>query len=148
MIYIAPTNATVTTTATGKTEKLRGAIALTSRRIIFTYKVLLDHKTISVDLVQVQGVNSRGNSMTGGHVEVLTMVNTIEFLVKYKKETIAAIQQAFETTIAAAKTPQVTAQPAQTDVLGQIKKLAELRAAGVLTESEFAQKKAELLTRL
>lgn len=148
VIYIAPTNVTVTTTATRKTEKLPGAIALTSRRIIFTYKVLLDHKTISVDLAQVQSVNSRGNSMTGGHVEVLTMVNTIEFLVKYKKETIAAIQQAFETTIAAAKTPQVTAEPAQTDVLAQIQKLAELQAAGVLTEAEFAQKKAELLARL
>jgi len=69
-------------------------------------------------------------------------------LVKYKKDTIAAIQQAFETTIAAAKTPQVTAEPAQTDVLAQIQKLAELQAAGVLTEAEFAQKKAELLTRL
>ena len=82
VIYIAPTNVKVTKTATGKTEMLPGAIALTSRRIIFTYKVLLDHKTISVDLAQVHSVNSRGDSITGGHIEVLTMVNTMEFLVK------------------------------------------------------------------
>jgi hypothetical protein len=148
VIYIEPTNATITTTATGKTEKLPGAIALTSTRIIFTFKVLLDHKTISVDLSQVHSVNSRGNSMTGGHIEVLSMVNTIDFLVKYKKESIAAIQQAFEITIAAAKTAQVTAAPAQEDVLAKIQKLAELRAAGVLTSAEYAQKKAELLERL
>lgn len=86
--------------------------------------------------------------MTGGHIEVLTMVNTIDFLVKYKKETIAAIQQAFETSIAAAKTAQVAAAPSQEDVLGKIQKLAELQAAGVLTEAEFAEKKADLLDRL
>ena len=148
VIYIASTNAKITTTSTGQTEALPGAIALTSKRIIFTFKVLLDHKTISVDLAQVHSVNSRGNSMTGGHIEVLTMVNTIDFLVKYKKETIAAIQQAFETSIAAAKTAQVAAAPSQEDVLGKIQKLAELQAAGVLTEAEFAEKKADLLDRL
>jgi len=42
----------------------------------------------------------------------------------------------------------VAAEPAQTDVLAQIQKLAELQAAGVLTEAEFAQKKAELIARL
>lgn len=34
------------------------------------------------------------------------------------------------------------------DVLDQIKKLGELRDSGVLTEEEFSQKKAELLSRI
>lgn len=37
---------------------------------------------------------------------------------------------------------------AQTGVLDQIRQLSELHAQGVLTESEFVQKKAELLGRL
>lgn len=37
---------------------------------------------------------------------------------------------------------------AQPDVLGQIEKLAGLKAAGVLSEEEFNQKKAELLEKL
>ena len=38
--------------------------------------------------------------------------------------------------------------PAQTDVLAQIEKIAQLKAAGVLSEEEFNQKKAELLQKL
>ena len=37
---------------------------------------------------------------------------------------------------------------AQPDILGQIEKLAGLKAAGVLSEEEFNQKKAELLAKL
>lgn len=51
-----------------------------------------------------------------------------------------------------AQAPQPTADPQPagdaTDVMAQIKKLGELRDAGVLTEEEFAAKKAELLARL
>ena len=43
-------------------------------------------------------------------------------------------------------TPAVAA--AQSDVVGQIEKLASLREAGIITDEEFAAKKAELLKRL
>lgn len=45
-------------------------------------------------------------------------------------------------------TEMPAAQPAQPDVLAQIEKLAALKSAGVLSEDEFNQKKAELLTKL
>jgi hypothetical protein len=35
--------------------------------------------------------------------------------------------------------------PAQTDVVGQLQKLGELKAAGILTEEEFAAQKAKIL---
>ena len=35
--------------------------------------------------------------------------------------------------------------PAQPDVLGQLQQLGELKAAGVLTEEEFAAQKAKIL---
>jgi Short C-terminal domain len=41
-----------------------------------------------------------------------------------------------------------TAQSASTDIPEQIKKLAELRDSGALTEDEFERKKAELLDRM
>ena len=44
--------------------------------------------------------------------------------------------------------PPAATPPAEPDVMEQIKKLAELKEAGVLTEEEFAVKKAELLSRL
>jgi len=148
LIYITPTIAKITTTSTRETETLPGALALTSERIVFTYKSLMDHKTITVGLDQVQSVSSRGDGIHGGLVEVLTMVNTIEFLVLYKKKVIQEIQRVFEAAIAAANDPKETPAPAQQDLLAQIQELADLHAAGVLTEAEFSQKKAELLARL
>jgi Short C-terminal domain/Domain of unknwon function (DUF3824) len=41
--------------------------------------------------------------------------------------------------------PPEPAAPAQTDVLGQLQQLGELKAAGVLTEEEFAAQKAKIL---
>jgi hypothetical protein len=42
----------------------------------------------------------------------------------------------------------VTSNPAPRSRLEQLKALGELREAGVLTEVEFAEKKAELLARI
>lgn len=48
--------------------------------------------------------------------------------------------------VAAAATPEPAAPTGLTDeALGQLKKLAELRSAGVLTEEEFAVQKARIL---
>lgn len=44
--------------------------------------------------------------------------------------------------------PPEAATPAQVDVTDQLQKLASLRDAGVLTEDEFSEKKAELLARM
>lgn len=45
--------------------------------------------------------------------------------------------------------PPAPPQPAPpTDVMDQLRKLGELRDAGVLTEAEFEAKKADLLGRL
>ena len=41
--------------------------------------------------------------------------------------------------------PPEPAAPAQADVLGQLQQLGELKAAGVLTEEEFAAQKAKIL---
>ncbi|MBD0862459.1 SHOCT domain-containing protein [Gordonia sp. zg691] len=38
--------------------------------------------------------------------------------------------------------------PAQVDAIEQIRKLGELRDAGILTEDEFTQKKSEILSRM
>jgi uncharacterized Zn finger protein len=41
--------------------------------------------------------------------------------------------------------PQQAAAPAQDDMLTQLQKLGDLKAAGVLTEEEFAAQKAKIL---
>jgi Short C-terminal domain len=55
-------------------------------------------------------------------------------------------QQAYaQPAYAAPPPPQQAAAPAQDDMLTQLQKLGELKAAGVLTEEEFAAQKAKIL---
>ena len=54
-------------------------------------------------------------------------------------------QQAAEQQQAYAPPPPQPAAPAQDDMLTQLQKLGELKAAGVLTEEEFAAQKAKIL---
>jgi hypothetical protein len=46
---------------------------------------------------------------------------------------------------AAPPPPPAPAQPSSDDRIGELRKLAELRDAGVLTEDEFAAEKAKIL---
>ena len=46
---------------------------------------------------------------------------------------------------AAAQAPPATAAPSQPDQMAQLRELGELKAAGVLTEEEFAAQKAKIL---
>jgi hypothetical protein len=46
---------------------------------------------------------------------------------------------------AAAQAPPPAAAPSQPDQMTQLKELGELKAAGVLTEEEFAAQKAKIL---
>jgi hypothetical protein len=50
--------------------------------------------------------------------------------------------------VEASEVAHSTAQSAATDIPEQIKKLAELRDSGVITDEEFERKKAELLDRM
>jgi hypothetical protein len=45
----------------------------------------------------------------------------------------------------AAQAPPPMAAPSQPDTMAQLKELGELKAAGVLTEEEFAAQKAKIL---
>lgn len=57
------------------------------------------------------------------------------------------VRDAVEVAIAAQRRPATAAAPAP-DLVGQIKGLADLRDAGVLSEEEFQAKKVDLLARM
>ena len=58
---------------------------------------------------------------------------------------VAAAQAAQAATVQAAAPAPVAAPPAEDALVGQLRQLAELRDAGILTEEEFSAKKAKLL---
>jgi hypothetical protein len=63
-------------------------------------------------------------------------------------ETLTGVGDPAAAAGAAPATPAAPANGGAPDALAQLEKLGELRAAGVLTEEEFAAKKAQLLAQL
>ncbi|HJV13963.1 MAG TPA: SHOCT domain-containing protein [Propionibacteriaceae bacterium] len=62
----------------------------------------------------------------------------------YEQQQAYGQQQAYAQQAYAPPPPQAAA-PAQDDMITQLQKLGELKAAGVLTEEEFAAQKAKIL---
>ena len=80
-------------------------------------------------------------------VKVHATGNAVEF--KFRHDAAALFRQQIEALILAYGTPAPSvAPPAEPDMADQIKKLAELRDAGILTPEEFDAKKGELLARM
>lgn len=102
--------------------------------------------TGSIPLARVSSVETSQQGMYG-LLTIHTAGQAIEFrtdvaLAPYLARVIRGLIQGAEVPLGAATT-QTTPDPAE-----QLRKLGELHAAGVLTDDEFAAKKAELLDRM
>ena len=118
-----------------------------------------EHETVL--LKHVTNVSSRKDGIMYYAVDVQTsagaVVNTVAFRVNrdeaahFRTAILAAMQQLDAPSGAPIIIQQAaaTASPAATpDLTGQLLQLASLRDAGVLTEDEFAAKKADILARM
>lgn len=103
------------------------------------------------EMIPVQSITSITTSRDGmlnSKVSVITAGNTVDFRVshaeaKIVKDTLTRLMLGSHPTQAAP-----AAAPATPDVTAQLQQLAALRDSGVLTEEEFAAKKAEILARM
>lgn len=83
-------------------------------------------------------------------ISVAGTVSKISNLYKIEAERVIAIYHQYRKMLKEASSqPQVVVQQQNhPDVLEQLEKLSKLKDAGILSEDEFNQKKAELLTKL
>jgi Short C-terminal domain/Domain of unknown function (DUF4429) len=95
-----------------------------------------------------------GQETKSGIRDAMKDENTVAFLPK-QQPAFEAIKLAVEQKMREIRSgrmqqpmQQIVQQPASVDIPGQIKKLAQLKDQGILTEQEFLQKKQELLSRL
>lgn len=115
--------------------------------------------TEMIPIKSISSVATKRDGLINSYVSVITAGNTIDFRVSHKeaeivKSTLTQLMiggapAAFAPEPAAsAPAPAVAPAAPQVDVAAQLQQLASLRDAGVLTEEEFAAKKAELLERM
>lgn len=135
-----------------KEENLAGVCVLTSKRFIQhknEYKLLgigvggETAETIALD--RIDSVNAV-NTIAFNHVQFHAMTKSYSILCHDKKE-MKMLHQVFEKAIQD-YSMQKNAPAAASDPLAQIKQLSELRDAGVISEKEFEEKKAALLSRI
>lgn len=126
-----------------------GIIALTNQRLLFVKDGMMSKTTEDFPISKISSIQWSSGMLTGT-ITVFVSGNKAEIANADKvggKEMVdvvrARIADLAESPAAAQQQP-----PAQLDVMGQLQKLGELHAAGILTDEEFATKKAELLSRL
>ncbi len=147
LLFIYPTNLVITTVNTRKVEKLPGVVILTDKRLCFSYQIMFSHSTEIVNLDEIRAINSSGNGLTGGHIEIHTMTKTYDMLVSYKKDLINKILKVFEDAKNQA-TNHNNSSSNGNDIIEKIENLSALKEKGIISEEEFQQKKAELLSKL
>lgn len=131
----------------GREQQHNGALIVTDRRVAFYRKGLLGTVHEQIPLAKITSVEER--TLLGHRVLRLhTSHDALEF-----KTFDAAGYGRVSAAIRAVREQDgdvegVAAAEAVADPLEQLRKLGDLRAAGVVTEEEFAAKKAELLGRV
>lgn len=145
----AAVQGTYETKIMGSDSVRTGSLIATDRRLVFYAKKLGGYELESFPYGNIssfeQGKNMMGHNVTffaSGNKVHMKWIKTDKELARFTELVKAAMSTADAPAVVSAST---TAEP---DVMEQLRKLGELRTAGVLTEEEFASKKAELLSRL
>ena len=154
VLFVTPTNLTVSYINTYKNETFPGVLFLTNTRILFNCRFLGIYFLETMPLNEILYVNCYDNVTERSHIGVHGFAKTYDISIPYRKGIAQVICQEIESAInnykaqqaAQNSTPQQnTPQP---DIPEQIEKLAQLRDKGIITEEEFQTKKADLLSRL
>ena len=144
-LFVTPTNAVIHEVNTKKKSKVSGIFILTDKRILFNYKALAVEEIESFNLSDIQNVDFTANSMSGGHIAIHTLTNTLEILVTYKKAIANKIHDVINKAIDDYNSSDKVQSSGQADYLEQIEKLHDLFKQGIITQEEFETKKKQLL---
>lgn len=147
LLYVSPTNAVVI--AGKKRKKIPGVVVVTDKRIFVYSKILWQVQMESINVVEINSIDSVSNGLTGSKITVNTPSKSIEILINYKSSiAIKVVQLLDDIMLKAKQQAQPQAQINTIDNVEQIKKLSELKELGLISSEEFETKKQELLSRL
>jgi hypothetical protein len=137
---------TVEQMTTGTYGKGTGLVALTDRRLLFIHEGVMSHSSEDFPMDKVSSVQWSAGMMTG-EIVIFASGNKSEIKMVNKddgKEIVDTIRHRISAQSDAPASP-ANSTTAPADPIEQLKKLGELRDAGILTPEEFDAKKADLL---
>lgn len=130
--------------ARGKYDGKQGLVVVSDRRIIFLSEGIGRHKLEDFPYDKISSVQSEKGIVNGG-LKIFASGNTAVIDDVYPKERAVEIGDYVRMRLQKGHDPTPAAAD---DPMEQIRKLGELRDAGVLTLEEFEAKKTDLLARL
>lgn len=77
-------------------DKKPTVFAITSKRLIFYFKVLLSEEYIQVPINELREYSFKRDGITGGVLRIITLTKKFDIDVNYKKETMETITEALE----------------------------------------------------
>jgi hypothetical protein len=138
--------------AQGKYGDNQGIVVMTDSRLLFVFHGFTRQVVEDFPYRSISSVQNKAGMLLGelkvfasGNQAVISELQKpdLKYLVDALRQRLGATPAAATPAPAAAPAP-----PAAPDVMDQLRRLGELRDAGVLTQQEFDAKKAELLARL
>jgi hypothetical protein len=143
--------------ASGRYADKTGVVALTDRRLLIFSAGMLSQDVAEFPVTSISSISTSGTLLGKLTVHASGNIVQIEQLDKGRMNALAKALREPQSPAGGNAPSPATAAPAavaapapavKEDPLEQLKKLGELHDAGVLTDEEFATKKAELLSRL
>jgi Bacterial PH domain/Short C-terminal domain len=138
--------------ARGEYDDRQGLVVLTDRRVLFTERGMMRSRLEDFPYDRISSVQT-STGMVHGTLKLFVSGNAAEIKDVYPKERAPEIGDYIRSRIHQKPTTdappaQETGGPPASDPVAQLKQLAELRDAGIVTPEEFEAKKAELLSRM
>lgn len=132
--------------ASGLMDANTWLIVLTNRRVLFLDKgMLYGLKQVAIDLDKVNAVSGK-TGLIFGEIQIEDGANN-RTIRNVPKATVTRFTNMLRDTMEARKGGLVpSTAPAATDVVSQLERLGALKERGLLTEQEFADQKAKLLS--
>lgn len=151
VLFATNTNVTVAQANTRKTNRYPGVVFLTTKRFLFTYKLLLAFAVEDISLTEIQSIDCSGNGISGSLIGVHTLTKSFSILVTYKREMAKKILDTFQEAKALAlvsfepEPPVPSTSAADASAADEILKYKGLLDCGAITDAEFEAKKKQLL---
>lgn len=157
VLFIYPGNANISTTNEKERFKTKpfdlknkrpGVFVITPRRVFHADRILGGH----IEQIYKEEISSYRLSRIGS-IQVFSNHRSIEVDIQSKKVIIEAAKSAILKVLennnpVKKEKNEVISESKPTDIPEQIRKLADLKDMGILSDEEFTQKKKELLERM
>lgn len=128
-------------------NKKPGVFVITSKKVFHLSKVFGDSFQ-QIPISEVSSYRFDKQPLSGGVIQVFSNNYSIEADISYKNEIVMAARSAMDKALENKNIIKFDNASSTPDIPDQIKKLADLRDQGILTEAEFVKKKTELLEKL